>query len=308
MTEPTTYGYGDYEFDLVEGWPALPDDFDVEGKNKYGDSGISGVAIDESDDVHIVTRGSSPLVVFAKDGTFQRNGTVPLSNPHGIHWAPDGNFFVSDRDAHVVVKYGPDEKITLELGNRDQPSDTGNTTAGSVVEKAAGPFNLVTGVAVSEVGDIFVSDGYGNSRVHKFDSAGSLIKSWGVPGKGGPGEFHLPHGIGIDGEGRLLVCDRENDRIQLFDQDGIYIDMWTGLRKPTSVAFGPDGEVYVPELQHRLTILGSDGKVLSRIGGESSQTPGAFIAPHCVAIDSLGDLYVGEVTTGSRIQKFARRR
>ena len=108
--------------------------------------------------------------------------------------------------------------------------------------------------------------------------------------------------------GRLLVCDRENDRIQLFDQDGTYIDMWTGLRKPTTVAFGPDGEVYVTELQSSLTILHSDGKVLSRIGGESSQTPGVFIAPHCVALDSLGDLYVGEVTTGSRIQKFARRR
>jgi sugar lactone lactonase YvrE len=159
---------------------------------------------------------------------------------------------------------------------------------------------------VSHEGDIFVSDGYGNSRVHKYNARGTLIKSWGSPGTDKPGDFNLPHGIGIDGRGRLLVCDRENHRIQIYTQDAEYLDMWTGFRQPTDVHVGADGTVYVSELQSRVTILDGDGEVLSRWGGEKSHEPGQFVAPHGIATDSHADVYVGEVLEGQRLQKFVK--
>ena len=309
MTTTSIHGSGEYTYKLADGWGSLPEGYNVPSKNnEYGDAGVSGVAVDKDDRVYVVNRGSHPLLVFDRDGGFLGPWSVDLTNPHSIHIGPDGNFYVADRDAHAVVKFGPDQRLLLTLGNRNQPSDTGYTREEKVVKRASGPFNLVTGVAVNEAGDIFVSDGYGNSRVHKFSADGTLIKSWGSPGKVSPTEFNLPHGIGLDGKGRLLVCDRENDRIQVFDQDGEYLTMWTGLRRPTSVGVGPDGEVYVPELSHRLTILDGDGNVLSQWGGESSRARGQFVAPHGVAVDSRGDIYVGEVMTGARIQKFIRRR
>ncbi len=301
-----TFGSGEYTYELAENWGSLP--YELPPVNEYGDSGISGVAVDKDDRVYVVNRSDHPLLVFERGGNFVKSWSASLTNPHGIHLGADGNFYVADRDAHTVLKYGPDERLTLTLGTHKQPSDTGYTLEEKVVKRAAGPFNLVTGAAVNEAGDIFVSDGYGNSRVHKFSADGTLVRSWGSPGKVNPSEFNTPHGIGIDSNNRLLVCDRENHRIQVFDQEGEYLGMWTGFRQPCDVAFGPDGEVYVAELAHRLTIVDEDGNVMSRLGGESSQEPGQFVAPHCVAIDSHGDIYVGEVMTGMRIQKFIRRR
>ena len=217
-----------------------------------------------------------------------------------------GNVYLVDRDTHVVEKYSPDGKLLLALGTRDQPSDTGEMAERFLVERAAGPNNMPTGVAVSIEGDIFVSDGYGNSRVHRYDATGNLLTSWGVPGKVEAGHFHLPHGIGIDNRGRVLVCDRENHRIQIFSQEGEYEEMWTGFRQPTDVVVGPDDTVYVPELQSRVSILDGHGGLLAQWGGESSHEPGQFVAPHCVAIDSRGDIYVGEVLEGRKIQKFVR--
>ena len=173
-------------------------------------------------------------------------------------------------------------------------------------EAAMGPFNLPTGTVANNDGDIFVSDGYGNCRVHKFNSTGTLMISWGSPGSANPVDFKLPHGIGLDNEGRLLVCDRENGRIQLFDQEGEFLGIWTGFNQPTDVVVGPDGTVYVPELGHRFSILDSEGNLLARWGDESSHDPGQFVAPHGVAIDSHGDIYIGEVLQGQRLQKFIR--
>ena len=106
----------------------------------------------------------------------------------------------------------------------------------------------------------------------------------------------------------MLVCDRENHRIQVFDQEGEFLEIFTGFRQPTDLCVGPEGEIYVPELQGRLTIIDSDGDVLSQWGGERSHEPGEFWAPHGVAVDSHGDLYIGEVLEGQRLQKFARGR
>ena len=115
----------------------------------------------------------------------------------------------------------------------------------------------------------------------KYTSTGSLVLSWGEPGKNNPGDFHLPHGIGIDLDGRIIVCDRENNRIQLFEENGEVLGIWTGFLQPTAVATGPDGEIYVSELQHRVSIVeAATGNILAQIGGQSTHEPGVFVAPH----------------------------
>ena len=296
-----SYGSGDYTYELAEGWGQLPEGYEF--------NQVAGVAVDKDDQVYVFNRGRHQLMVFDRDGAFIKSWSQGFANPHGIHVGPDGNLYIVDRDAHVVLRYSPDERLTLTLGTPNRPSDTGYTMEQRVVERAAEPFNLPAGVAVNEAGDIFVADGYGNARVHKYDSSGSLIVSWGEPGYRNPSDFHLPHGIAVDGAGSVLVCDRENHRIQLFDQELCeFNEMWSDFRQPTDVAVGPDGTVYVAELQHRISILDGDGNVLTRWGGERSREPGQFAAPHGIAVDSRGDIYVGEVGGGERIQKFVRRR
>ena len=254
------FGSGDFKYEVVEDWGTLPSGYEL---------------------------------VQESDGTFIKAWKETFNVPHGMRIGPDGNIYLADQGSHLVLKYAPDETLILKLGNPDQPSDTGKTQIapasggdGFLVEKPGSPFNQPTGVAVNSDGDIFVSDGYGNCRVHKFNSNGDLLMSWGVPGIEHPGEFHLPHGIGLDNQGRLLVADRENHRIQLYTQQGEHID--------------------VPELGSRMSILDSDGNLLARWGGEESKESGLFIAPHSAAVDSRGDLYIGEVLEGSRLQKFAR--
>lgn len=294
------YGSGEYTYELAEGWGKLPEGYEFHQ--------VAGVAVDRNEQVYLFNRSSHQLMVFDREGNFIKAWDQKFSNPHGIHIGPDGNIYLADRESHVVLKYSPDQRLLLTLGTRDQPSDTGYTAEDRVVKRPAGPFNRPTGVAVNDAGDIFVSDGYRNCRVHRYSADGSLVTSWGSPGTVNPGDFNLPHGIALDNEGRVLVCDRENHRIQIFDQEGEYLAMWTGFRQPCDVAVGPDGEAYVAELQPRLSIVDPQGNVLSRWGGETSHEPGQFVAPHGVAIDSHGDIYIGEALEGKRVQKFVRKR
>ncbi len=295
---PVRYEAGDAAYELVEGWGRLPPG--------YMFHRVAGVATDADDNVYVFNRGPHKMMKFAPDGEFITDWDAFFKIPHGVAVGPDGAVYTADMGTHTVERHAAWGGLEMTLGTPDRPADTGRND-GFLVERAAGPFNMCCAVAVAEGGDVFVADGYGNARVHRFAADGRLIASWGRPGKGGPGEFHLPHGIAIDRTGRVLVCDRENGRIQVFDMDGEFLDMWDGLLQPTSIAQGPGGELFVPELPGRLTVLGEDGSVIARWGGEPSRAPGAFVAPHDVAVDSAGDVYVGEVLEGKRIQKFARR-
>ncbi len=162
-------------------------------------------------------------------------------------------------------------------------------------------------------GDLYVSDGYGNCRVHQFAPNGDLKRSWGTSGKG-PGQFHLPHGIAVAADGRVFVCDRENDRIQIFNPDGEYLAEWTDTQRPTHIVFDDKGRAYVSELwwhkgqtsqrhgpisvprQGRVSVFDKDGRLLTRWGTPDATAAGSFAAPHGIAVDSRGDIYVGEVT------------
>ena len=139
-------------------------------------------------------------------------------------------------------------------------------------------------------GDLYVTDGYRNARIHRFSSDGQLVGSWGEPGKTDPNQFHLPHSLAVDEGGKVYVCDRENHRIQVFTTDGEYITMWTDIQRPMDITIGKDGVFYVSEggvdgSSSRISLLDTEGKVLARF---DCRGPG-----HGSWVDSHGDIYLG---------------
>jgi hypothetical protein len=221
---------------------------------------------------------------------------------------------VDDGD-HTVRKFTPEGEQLMVIGTPGVPSDTGYDKEKGLPSIAHGgsPFNRPTNVALASNGELYVCDGYGNARVHRFTADGKLIQSWGEPGTG-PGQFNLPHGIAIDAEGQVLVADRENDRIQFFSPDSEYLDQWTHVQRPTDIVIDREGLIYISSLwwrvgQHsfvngpirhdlpgHINILDSNGNVLLRWVSADRCAPGNFVAPHTLCVDSHGDLYVGEVT------------
>src|ERR671935_1003258 len=178
---------------------------------------VAAVAVDSRDRVYLATRVRSCIFVYERDGRFVKTwgeGSV-TDRLHGLTMHPDGTRFVVDDAGHSVRHFTVDGKELGAIGPVGKASDTGyDGTNVATVARAAGPYNRPTNLAVAPNGDLFVSDGYGNARVHVFSPEGALIASWGEPGTG-PGQFMLPHGIAVDRDGRVLVCDRESDRIQI---------------------------------------------------------------------------------------------
>ena len=288
-------------------WAKIPEDCDwLEA---------TSVAVDSDDHVYIFNRSNHPVMVFAPDGTFLRSwGGGLFRRPHGVCIGPDGGVFLTDDLGHTLRKFSSDGTLLLTLGVEGVPSDTGATSIDyRTIVRSAPPFHFPTNVAISPRGEIYVSDGYGNARIHRFSGKGELLHSWGNPGAG-PGEFHVPHGIAIDGDGLVYVADRENSRIQIFKPDGAFITEWTDVARPCQVHIGPSGDVYVAELGFlsgmwpgtsapegatggRVSIFHRDGTLKARWGGGRNPcAAGDFYAPHDIALDSLGNIYVAEVT------------
>ncbi len=271
------------EYEVVEGWGKLPEGWVY--------TQVAGVAVDSKDRVLVLCRGEHPIIVFSREGEFIKSwGEGIFANAHGAYMDEEDNFYCVDNGDHTVRKFAKDGELVFTLGIEDVPAPPGK------------PFNKPTDLAQAPNGDLYVSDGYGNSSVHRFTADGKLIQSWGEPGTG-PGQFNLPHGVWVD-DRKVYVADRQNNRVQIFTPEGEYIEAWGNLLRPCDIYFDKRGRVYVAELTHRVSILNKRGEVLARLGVEKSFTPGQFVAPHCVWKDSHGALYVGEVLEGQRIQKF----
>jgi sugar lactone lactonase YvrE len=317
-------------FKVVEGWEKLPPG--------YTHKDVSGVATDSRNRVYVLTRMQARLIVFEPDGTFVQSWGEGLftERTHGLTIGPDDCLYAVDDGNHTVRKFTPAGKEVLVIGS-GVPADTGydGKTIASI-KRGGPPFNRCTNVAVAPNGDLYVSDGYGNARVHRFDAEGKLIRSWGEPGTG-PGQFHLPHSLRVTPDNRLLVADRENDRIQIFDLEGNYLDEWTHVQRPTDIFVDGDGLVYVSslwwivgqesfrngkithDLPGHVTVLDLKGNVLLSWVSADRCAWGNLIAPHCLCVDRRGDMYVGEVAQtfgvkrggvpeGSHsFQKFARK-
>ncbi len=308
------YGTGKYRYELVDGWAKCPEGWSF--------IDVCGLSIDSQDRVYILSRSAHPVMVFDREGNLLTSwGEGFFKRAHGSCVGPDGSVYCTDDGNHTVSKFTPEGKLLQVLGSKDQPSDTGYVQQSDLYESLAtirhggSPFNRPTGIALSPSGEIYVSDGYGNARVHKFTPDGTLLFSWGEPGNAS-GQFRLPHSIWVDKRERVWVADRENNRIQIFDARGEFLNQWTDLSQPTDIFIDDEETVYVSELNQRVSIFTIDSKLLARWDSQGQVKETAlFIAPHTIAVDSKGDLYVGEVSgthdridRGSRtVQKFARR-
>lgn len=309
--EKVIVGSGAFRFAAVGQWPVVPPGWDFQQ--------VVDVAVDSRGRVFVLSRSENQLVVFDHEGNLlDKWDRVRLKRPHGLTIGPDDAVYCTDDFGHAVYKYSPDGALLVTLGTPKQPSDTGVPDGPGnymMIKHSAGPFNQPTNVALSPAGEIYVSDGYRNARMHKFSTDGGLLVSWGDPGTG-PAQFAVPHDVAVASDGTVFVCDRENSRIQLFSPDGDILDQWTDVVRPCNAIFDTDENVYVTELGTRVglfpnskitpgppggrvSIFNRQGRLLARWGGgETPMAPDDFFAPHGIAVDGRGDLYVGEVRPG----------
>ena len=274
------------EFVPVPGFPQVPAEVSL-GK-------CSAVAVDSRSQVYLCHRGKLPILCFDRDGKFIRGwGDDLLQTAHGLRIDRDDNIWVTDIGNHLVLKFSPAGKLLLSLGTARKP--------GSGIDQ----FNKPTDVAFGPADEVYVSDGYGNSRVVQFDKGSKFVKTWGKPGDG-PGEFDLPHSIRVDSRQRVLVADRENERIQVFSLDGVLLTIWKGYA-PYGLDIDRDGTSFVADAAaHQIVQLDDTGKVVHVWGGMGDK-PGQFNVPHMLASDADGNLFVAEID-GMRLQKFVRKR
>lgn len=286
------FGFGSYQYDVQENWLQPPSGW------RFG--WIPAVACDSQDRVYVYSRSEHPMAVFDREGRFlQAWGEDVLQDAHGIFIDDQDFVYCTERNTHCVRKFTTDGELLMTLGTPGAPGPADGQ-----------PFNLPTDLALAANGDLYVSDGYGNARVHHYARTGEYIRSWGDWGDR-PGQFALSHCVRIDRYDRVWVCDRENGRIQIFDRDGVFLTQWQGLAKPDTIFFHPEEDVvFIAELERQVSIYSFERELLSQWGGrQSSRKPGEFLAfPHGLWVDSRGDMYVGEVQADGRLQKFVRRR
>jgi peptidylamidoglycolate lyase len=295
---------------VVAGWPALEPGL-VLGQ-------VSGLTMEPGGTLLVFSRADRPwsggtmrepitrptLIRLdpATGSVRERFGQERFAIPHGLHADKDGNLWVTDAGLHKVWKLSPAGAVLLELGTGSPGTDTRS-------------FNQPTDVWVGADGSVFISDGYGNSRVVKLSPGGQFVMTWGTPGAG-PGQFRTPHSITGDSQGRIYVADRGNSRVQRFDAEGRFIDQWRSaqLGRPWAVSVARDGLVYVvdggdqnPQPPDRAGVvkLDQEGRILQR-WSEFGLAAGQLCWGHDVAVDEPGNVYTAEVYTGQRVQKFTR--
>ncbi|QCI67490.1 hypothetical protein [Phreatobacter stygius] len=236
---------------------------------------ISQVAVRRDGRVVVVRRAEPAVLVFAPDGQLEESWHhAQLPSVHGIAFDAGDNLFITSFDAHQVLRFDAGRNITLELGAFNRPS-------------WSAPFNHPTDMAIAADGEIYVTDGYGNARVHRFGADGRLIGSWGEPGTAA-GQFACPHAVWVTGDDRVIVLDRDNNRIQVFDRDGVFLAVWTGFTKPMDIWGDAAGDLFVSDQTPRIVRLGGDGQVKGAMR--------AFAAyPHGLSGDGAGNLFVAEL-------------
>jgi peptidylamidoglycolate lyase len=296
----------------VPDWPRLPDGIEI--------GQVGGIGVDSHGDIFVFHRAervwegeeialeliSSPtlLIMDAETGNLLESwGADMFVMPHGLTIDSEDNLWLTDVGLHQVFKFDRAGNLLMVLGER------------GVAGEDSAHFNMPTDVAVAPDGSLYVSDGYRNSRVIKFSADGNYITSWGSYGKG-PGDFDVPHSIAIDSEGRIYVADRGNARLQIFDSNGKFLTEWKSrsLGRPWAVRISPTGGLFIidggdqaefwPD-RARILKLDSGGRILASFGSYGD-APGQFVWPHAIALGPDDTLYVGEVATGMRVQKFMK--
>jgi sugar lactone lactonase YvrE len=263
----------------------------------------ANVAFDPNGHLWVLTRGDKTFFEFTADGTFIRSfGDKLFTRSHGLRFDAEGNIWATDVGGHVVVKLDRDGRVLLTLGTKGEAGEWNEATGSHKL-------NQPTDVIVAANGDVFVTQGHtpgpnGDARVLKFAPDGKFIKSWGGKGSG-PGQFQVAHGIAIDAKGLLWVADRENQRVQVFDQDGTFVREIHYKGLPCSLAIGARNIYMVNGFAGQLLQLDLEGKVLAALG-KPGTGPGEFGEAHMIALAPNGDVYVADSVNAS-LQKFVPR-
>jgi DNA-binding beta-propeller fold protein YncE len=251
---------------------------------------VSSVAVNRAGEVFVFHRGNraDPVVVFDGKGRYLRSfGKGGFTNPHGMRCDRDGNLWVTDNGDHRVLKYTASGELLLSLGVKGTAGTDDRT------------FNRPTDIAFSPAGDfVYVSDGYGNSRVVKLTAAGKYVTAWGTRGTG-PGEFNTPHSIAVDSKGTVYVSDRENNRIQIFDANGKFLRQWTHLGATQNIFVTPQDEMWIITHRDNIENLTYDtlaGRIM-RIDLASGRILGAMESPgHWIHVTPAKEIFIGSLT------------
>jgi DNA-binding beta-propeller fold protein YncE len=275
---------------LVPNWAQLP-----AGWN-FGE--VSGVAVDKDDSVWVFNRGAHPVIQFDKTGRMlQAWKDVPVKSSHGIRVDPQGNIWTVDVAGHAVIKFNRSGRILMLIAQPgNNPGDNNSNYA----------FNRPTGVSFAANGDFYVSDGYVNSRVVKYNKDAEYLSHWGKKGKG-DGEFDLVHDVAVDSKGRVYVADRANSRVQVFDGSGRFLAKWTNVGQPWGLIYSTKEDLlYLCDgLNNRILKVNLEGQVLGTLSS-FGKAPGKLDFAHNIAIDSTGAIYVAEIKNW-RVQKWSPR-
>ena len=297
-------GSGQFVYEEAGDWAEVPGGWEI--------AEVPGVAVDSQDRVYAFCRSEHPIIVFDSEGRFLRSwGEGLIKRAHDIIVGPDDSIYCVDDWGHAVHKFTTEGELLMSIETADNPADTGyDWDDHRIVERAGPPFNYPTGIALAANGDFYVSDGYGNARVHKFTAEGELLLSWGEPGEG-ISQFVTPHNVCVDREGTVYVADRQNRRMQLFNPEGEFISQWDNIWWPCDMCIDADDNMYIAEVggifmgatkepaldnpPARITVRDLSGRILSEWGMEDPLGAGRYFSPHNIAFDSHGNLYVGEV-------------
>ncbi|MBV9085245.1 MAG: hypothetical protein JOZ62_21420 [Acidobacteriaceae bacterium] len=294
-------------YHVVLGWPVLPKGF------SFGQ--VCGLDVDSQNHVWLFHRGALKPIVALDGNTGEvitSFGENMFVRPHGLRVDPEGYVWVTDKDDNLIYKFTRDGKVVMRIGTKGKAGWD------------ATHFDGVADLAFTPDGDFYVADGYQNSRVVRFSKEGRAQFEWGEKGSG-PGQFDCPHSVALDRQGLVYVADRGNSRVQIFDPGGRFLREWksTELGRPWGVAVGPDNFAYVvdggdaflnqsrtdpnpTELDHaQVSKLDLNGNIVDCFG-RYGRYEGQFIWPHNVAVGEDGAVYVSEVHTGMRVQKFVK--
>lgn len=262
---------GEQRYRVDRFWGSLPENM------RLGQ--VSTVAVASDGAVLIAQRNGPAVVVLESDGSFRHVwGESGVADPHGINVDGADRALLVDRDAHQILIRRVDGTPLATLGSRHRP-------------RFQAPFNHPTSAFATADGEIYVADGYGNSCVHRFAADGQHLTTWGRPGSG-TGEFSTPHSVWVDRRDRVLVADRENDRVQVFSRDGDHLATWSGFYHPMDLCEDPLGHIYVTDQIPRLSMLTADGELVGRCRP-------VWNTPHGIACDGDGVFYLTEMSPSS---------